>query len=171
MLVAAPVTIVISGRRVDASSPALVRDGVIVAPLVPYVREIAERIDGDGGGRRFVARLGSRSVAFTIGLPEADFDGARRPLPVAPYLREGEAYVPIAAIARALGGSAAYDGPSHTLSLVFVPEPLTTMTPLAHYVAPPGPLPTFTPKATPAPQPVVTGIPRPRRTPILIEPE
>jgi hypothetical protein len=149
---AVTVIVVVAGRRIDASHGARLENGVVMAPLDPFVRDIAERIDGDGSGLRFVLRRGERSVTLV------------------PRLCNGEPYVALAAAVRGLGGSAEYIGRSHLLSIAFVPTPLVTMTPFAGYVPPPGPLPTFTAKPTDAPQPVVTGIPHPRRTPIVISP-
>ncbi len=146
------VTVVVAGRRVDASHGARLEHGVVIAPLDPFVRDVAERIEGDGSGRRFVLRRGDRSVMLV------------------PRICNGEPYVALAAAVRGLGGSAEYVGRAHLLSIVFVPTPLVTMTPFAGYVPLPGPLPTFTAKPTDAPQPVVTGIPHPRRTPIVISP-
>jgi hypothetical protein len=92
-------------------------------------------------------------------------------LPVAPSIEDGEPYVPLAAIARDLGATVSYDAASRTISIVLVPLPVVTMTPLARYVPPPEPLATFTAKPVPVPAPTVTGIPRPRRTPILVTPD
>jgi hypothetical protein len=165
------VTVVISGRRIDASHAARLRAGVVVAPLVPFVREIAERIDGDGSGRRFVVVRGDHHVAIALGSRAARVDDAPALLPVAPFARAGTTYVPLAALARALGGTVAYDAPSHTFAVTLIPAPIAAMTPTVNYTPPPAPLYTFTPKSTPQPQATVTGIPHPRRTPIEVDPD
>ena len=152
------VTVIVAGRRIDGSNFARIADGVVVAPLDPFVRAFAERITA-GGSSRFVIVRGSRSVSIAIG---------ERDLPVAPYVCDGETFVPLASIARALGASVDYDARSRTLAIWLPPEPLGTITPSAAYVPPPGPLRTFAPKETPAPAPSVTGIPHPRRTPIVV---
>ncbi len=164
------VTVVISGRRIDATHAARVRAGVVVAPLVPFVREIAERIDGDGSGRRFVVVRGDHRIAIALGSRSARVDGAAALLPIAPFARAGTPYVPLAMVARALGGNVAYDGPSHTFAVTLIPAPIAAMTPTVDYTPPPTPLYTFTPKQTPQPQATVSGIPRPRRTPIDVGP-
>jgi len=153
--VAPPVTVVIAGRRIDAAASARLERGVVVGPLVPFVREIADEIDGDGSGRRFVARRGSRSIAFTLAAEQPSNPDGIEPL------------APLAPIARALGATVDYDAASRTLSIVLVPTPLVTMTPIAHYMPPPTPLATFTAKPAPEPQATVTGIPHPRRTPLV----
>ncbi|MBD5634849.1 MAG: copper amine oxidase N-terminal domain-containing protein [Candidatus Eremiobacteraeota bacterium] len=168
MIVSGPVTVVICGRRVDAALGARLEGGVVVAPLAPFVRDIAEAIDGNAG-RRLVLRRGSHSVALAIGRTEIRTGDSSARLPVAPFLDEGEPVVPLAAIARALGASVDYDAASRTLSIVIEPEPLVTMTPFVRYQAPPEPPPTFTPKPATTPQPAVTGEPQPRRTPIVVK--
>jgi hypothetical protein len=165
------VTVVIAGRRIDSSRSARLEGDVIVGPIDPFVRDIAERIEGDGTNRRFVIRRGDRSVTFEIGRSIARTDAAAQTRPLAPMLRRGEPFVPLAAIARDLGATVCYDRASKTLSIVLSPLPIVTVPPVVRYVPPPGPLPTFTAKPTPAPQATVTGIPHPRRTPILLEPE
>jgi hypothetical protein len=141
-------------------------NGVVVAPLDPFVRDIAERIEGDGSGHRFTIVRGSRSIAITIGDRHAranDFDVL---LPVAPALHGPEPFAPLAVVVRALGGSVAYDPAARVLAILIVPVPLTTMTPAVRQ-ATVGPHETFAPKGTDPQPPAPTGIPRPRRTPIV----
>jgi hypothetical protein len=161
-----PVAIVIDGRRVDASRAARLEQGVVVAPFDPFVRDIAERIDGDGSGRRFTIVRGSRSIAITIGRRSARANDFEVLLPIAPALHGTEPFAPLAVVVRALGGSVAYDPASRVLVIATVPGPVTTMTPAASQ-APAGPRETFAPKETEPPAPTLTGIPRPRRTPIV----
>jgi hypothetical protein len=142
------VTVVISGRRIDASHAARLRGGVVVAPLIPFVREIAERIDGDGSGRRFVVVRGNHRIAIVLGSRAARVDDAPALLPIAPFARTGTTYVPLAVVARALGGNVAYDGPSHTFAVTLIPRPIAEMTPTVNYAPPPTPFYTFTPKST-----------------------
>jgi hypothetical protein len=164
------VTVVISGRRIDASHAARLRGGIVVAPLIPFVREIAERIDDDGSGRRFVVVRGEHRIAIVLGSRAARVDDAPAQLPTAPFAHAGTTYVPLAVVARALGGNVAYDGPSHTFAVTLIPRPIAAMTPTVNYTPPPTPFYTFTPKSTPQPQATVSGVPRPRRTPIEVNP-
>lgn len=157
MLACTLVTVVIDGRRVDASEGARLERGVVVAPLDPFVRDVAERITDDGPGRGYTIERGSRRISVWIAAAAARDD-------VAPQTT----FVPLAAIARALGASVEYDARSRTIVIATTPDPLVTMTPFATYSPPPGPLVTFAPKETPSPAPTVTGIPHPRRTPIVV---
>lgn|GEM_PF-662153 len=148
-----PVTVLVDGRIVVGATPATLREGVVVAPLWPYVEGFAERVvrDRDHGSVTF-ERAGRR---FRISLAPAG-DGA-------------DAVVPLAAVARGLGATVRYDGATRTLQIDVEPEPLVTMTPYAAGSPPPGPFPTFTPTPTPAPSAPPEGVPAPRRTPIVID--
>ena len=164
-----PVSVVLNGRLVTGSRDAEIRHGVVVAPLDPYVRTLATtiateppaRIRLERGGRTFVLSIGSRdAIAGSVGVK----------LPIAPYVRAGEPIIPLAAAARALGASVAYDAATRTVDIETQPAPLTTPTPYATWSPPPGELPTFEPYEAPTPQPTVSGIPHPRRTPLLVTP-
>ncbi len=146
------VTVIIDGKPVVASTPALLCEGSVDAPIDPYARLIATRIAIDGErGWITIERDGKR---VTVN---------------APYLRDGPLRIPLGTAARALGDSVSYDGARHVLRIDSPPRgPVATMTPFAGWTPPPGPLPTFTPNPVPTPRPTVSGIPRPRRTPILI---
>jgi hypothetical protein len=162
------VTVLVNGALVDGSVAARICGDVVVAPLAPYLGRIANRIVVDPAGNRIVFERDGRSVAVTIGSPVIRSGGATRALPIAPYLRAGEPLIPLAAVARALGASVDYDAASRTVSVATIPEPLASLTPDTAYTPPAQPLATFTPNPTPAPSVEVTGIPKPRRTPILV---
>jgi hypothetical protein len=163
------VTVLINGALVDGSADARLEGDVVVAPMAPYLRSIADRIEtGDGGGRIVFERAG-RVVTIVIGSPVIRSGDATEALPIAPYVRAGEALIPLAAVARALGASVDYNGATRTINVATVPAPLVSMTPDMAYRPPAEPLETFTPQPTPAPPVVATGTPRPRRTPIVVE--
>jgi hypothetical protein len=169
VIAAAIVSVLIDGVRVDGSIAARLRGGVVVAPLEPYLAAIAQRIEPDQDGLRFVFERGSRSVTVSIGSQVARSGPAVESLPIAPYLRGGEAFIPLAAVARDLGADVDFDGATKTLRVSLPPEPLATLTPPAAGTPWPGPFVTFAPAQTPAPAPSLSGIPRPRRTPIVID--
>jgi len=164
------VAVTIDGALVDSSHPAILWDGVVMAPLDPFGRDIADQIASDAGGERFTLERDGRRIEISLGSPFARGDTGPDTLPIAPFLREGEPIVPLAAVARALGASVRYDGAAHNLVVKLPPAPsLATLPPLPTWTPAPGPFPTFTPYQAPTPRPVVTGVPKPRRTPILIE--
>jgi hypothetical protein len=153
------VSVLIDGSLVEGSRSARICDNVVMAPVAPYLRNVADRIEFDEHTGRIVVMRAGRSVSLVIGSRVLRGKTGAVNLPIAPYLRAGEPLIPLAAVARALGVSVAFDGPSKTISMV----------PDAAYTPPAEPLETFTPNPTPAPQVVVSGVPKPRRTPIVLE--
>jgi hypothetical protein len=162
------ITIVLDGHALEGSRSATLRNGVVVAPLDPYVRRFADEIDtGNADGQIVISRAGVR-IVVAIGSPLAQCGSAIQRLPIAPFVREGEPNIPLAATARALGASVRYEPSARAIYVDFEHRPIATMTPFAGYVAPTDPV-TFAPTATPAPPaPASTGSPRPRRTPIVV---
>jgi hypothetical protein len=149
------VTVVIDGRPVVASTPALLFGGSVSAPIDPFARLIATRIAVDGERGSITIERDGKRVTFNV-----------------PYVRDGRTRIPLGATARALGDSVSYDAATHVLRIDSPPPaPLATMTPFGGWTPPPGPLPTFTPNPVATPRPVVSGVPRPRRTPILVNSE
>jgi hypothetical protein len=163
------VSVLIDGSLVEGSRSARICDNVVMAPVAPYLRNVADRIEFDEHTGRIVVMRAGRSVSLVIGSRVLRGKTGAVNLPIAPYLRAGEPLIPLAAVARALGVSVAFDGPSKTISMASAPQPLASMVPDAAYTPPAEPLETFTPNPTPAPQVVVSGVPKPRRTPIVLE--
>ncbi|GAC1306531.1 MAG: hypothetical protein NVSMB21_09410 [Vulcanimicrobiaceae bacterium] len=170
-LIPAAVTVVLDGRTIDASSAARLSRATVVAPLEPFVVALADRIERRDDGCEIVIVRGERSIVVRVGSVRARSGTLAETLPIAPYVLAGETIIPLAAIARALGATVGYDAASRTVTIVTMPEPLAAFSAVPYVVPPPGSVPTFAPHATPAPRPTVTGIPRPRRTPIVIEPD
>jgi hypothetical protein len=165
------VTVLIDGSPVEGSTPARICDDVVMAPIAPYLRDVADRIQVDDEHGIIVVERAGRSISIAIGSPVLRSGAASSGLPIAPYLRAGEPVIPLAAIVRALGARVDFDPASKTMSIALEPQPLVSATPDASYTPPPGPLDTFTPQPTPAPKVVVTGVPKPRRTPIVVQEE
>jgi hypothetical protein len=164
------VAVTIDGTVVDSSQPAFLRDGVVMAPLDPFARDVAQQIRSDPDSERFILERADRRIEISLGSQRARGNAGSGTLPIAPFLREGVPIVPLAAVARALGATVRYDGAAHNLVVGLPPAPaLATVAPLASWTPGPGPFPTFSPYQPPTPRPVVTGEPRPRRTPILVE--
>ena len=163
-----PVDVVLDGRLVLGSQSARVSAGVVEAPLDPYVRDLATTIVI--AGRRITLGRSDRTFVLFLGSRHGRVGTTATTLPIAPYLRAGATIIPLAATARALGATVRYEAASHTVTIETTPLPLTTFTPSPRNVPDAGPFATFSPTSTPLPQPSVTGIPMPRRTPILIDP-
>ena len=153
LLAMAAVNVVLDGRLLVGSRPAMLNGGVILAPLDPFVRRFADRIDVDI--TRSIVRIARRERSITV--------------PIAPYVREEQIVIPLALVVRALGATAYYEGWRTTLSIVSPPgDQIATPTPYATLLPLPAPRVTFTPPPVPTPLPTVTGIPQPRRTPIWV---
>lgn len=163
------VTVVLDGRTLDASDPARIAGGVTVAPLVPFVREIAERIDRSSDGTRVRIVRGDREVIVRLAASPCDDILDAGASSIAACVPLDTVRIPLGTVARALGASVSYDARARMISIVFVPAPLATLTAVPYVPPAPGTVPTFAPTSSPMPRPTVTGIPRPRRTPILVE--
>jgi hypothetical protein len=164
-----PVSVVVDGKLVASSRSAELSEGIVRAPMDPFVRRVAERITSDG--HLITVTRGPDTLAILIGSRRMEAGGVASRLPFAPFFRRGDAVVPLAALVRALGAKVAYDPPTHTLLISSTPLPLATLTPSLLWTPPTGPLPTFAPTELPTARPTVTGIPQPRRTPVVIDPE
>ena len=143
------VIVIVNGSIVAGVPPARLIGGHVMAP-VRVVASFADRtVIGDDGA--IVVTVGAHRCIVRLGTTV-----------------EGEPYVPLAALAQALGGSVLYDAHSRSIALHFdaqravrTPQPFD---PAAPRVAP---TMVFTPEPRPAtPRPIETGAPRPRRTAI-----
>lgn len=162
----AAVIIVLNGAVVASAPPPRLLFGHVVVPLTPVVTRFTERVAIDGNTITLVR--GAHTCVLHVGWDALQCDGTTSPLPVAPFGRDGVAYVPLAEIARAFGGTAAYDARSRILALT-LPEPTVLASPAPFDPAAPQASPTtvFTPSPPPAtPRPVDAGSPQPRRTAI-----
>jgi hypothetical protein len=169
VLVALVVTVLIDGRPIDSSVPAVLSGGTITAPLDPFVRRLAGRIEYDPStGAIRIARDG-RTAELAIGDRTLRGDSKNATLPIAPFLRDGEPQIPLAAVARALGAIVSYDARSRTIEIL-EPPPAELVSPAPAVVPAGPPRATFAPQAIATPRPVVTGLPQPRRTPVSERP-
>lgn len=146
-VLAALVIVVVNGTVAPTTPAAELRAGRVVGPL-DLVARFADRIDIAGGAITVVR--GGRTCAAS---PEGSDD---------PVL------VQLAPLARCLGGAVAWDGRTKTLALAFDGETvLRTLPPYDPNAPRAAPTTVFTPEpAPPTPRAIVSGEPRPRRTPI-----
>jgi hypothetical protein len=167
-VIPAAVAVVFDGAEIVASRPATLQGGTVVVPLDPFLRRLSVRITTDPVTGSITLIRGDEAVAIALGNRTARVGGRTVQLPIAPYLRDGDPIIPLAAVARGLGLTVFYDGRARVVTIASGDAlPLATMTP---YVAEPGASPFASPRVdpTPAPRPTVTGIPRPRRTPLEV---
>lgn len=155
MLPSSAVTIVVNGTIVPSSTPARIVAGRVVAPLSPIVVRLAARTAYERTG-------GSVTI---------ERDGVRFVVPVV-YVEDGQPYVELGPVVRGIGGSAAFDSASKTLTIA-VDSGGAIATPAPFDPAAPQVSPTvvFTPRPPPpTPRSTETGAPRPRRTAIPVLP-
>lgn len=153
MLAVLALTVLIDGVPIESSYPACVVGGRVLAPLVPIVARIATSAGVDPDGTVEIAR-GSRRIRLRLGERA--------------YSLDGTTYVPLALVARRLGGSVAYDGRARTVTVAFPPAPLATPAPWSPSAPTVAPTTVFTPQPVRTPTPPVLGVPRPRRTPVEV---
>ena len=156
-MIAPPVvSIVIDGILIASSMPALLEQGTVFAPVDPFARALAERIEVDPSRRTIRFTRGARSITLEI-------------LPIGPYVPAYPLVIPLAAVARALGTTVNYDAKYALLAIISPPSSQpATMPPYVAQPPLPQPGPTFTPTPEPQPTLAVTPMPQPRRTPIAL---
>ncbi|MGA2395369.1 MAG: stalk domain-containing protein [Candidatus Lustribacter sp.] len=165
----AVVIVILNGAIVASVPPAQLLFGHVMAPLAPVITHFTARAVLDGDTITLVR--GSRTCVFRIGSEAYNCDGVGGTLPVAPFGRDGTAYVPLAEVVRAFGGALEYD-PHSSIVALDVPAETDLKTPAPFDPDAPSASPTtvFTPSPTPAPPatPAAPGAatPLPRRTAI-----
>jgi hypothetical protein len=167
-MIPAAVIVILNGAIVASAPPAQLLFGHVMAPLAPVITRFTERAVLAGDTITLVRS--DRTCVLHVGSDAMTCDGVAGTLPVAPFGRGGVAFVPLAEVARALGGAAAYDPHTRIVALDVPPETAVKSPAPFDPNAPQAP-PTviFTPSPTPAPatpRPLDTGSPQPRRTAI-----
>jgi len=170
MIPVAAVVVILNGSIVASAPPAQLLFGHVMAPLAPVITRFTQRAALNGDTITLVR--GDRTCVLRVGSDSMTCDGFVRTLPVAPFGRGGVAFVPLAEVARALGGAAAFDPHSRIVALDVPPQTAVKSPPPFDPNAPQAsPTVIFTPSpspapATPSPRATDTGSPQPRRTAI-----
>jgi hypothetical protein len=153
------VTVVLGGISLASSQPAWISpEGFVYAPIDPIVRKVAQSVQVDprdlavtveGNGKRAVVRSPNDVIA------EAD----------------GTVYVRLGTVVRDLGGSVSFDRVRKVVTIE-MPGPIPVATPTPFNPANPSVAPTmvFTPQPVTTLRPTPSGIPQPRRTPVPVVP-
>ena len=148
------VSVVLNGSLVYGYNPARLRDGHVVAPIVPFVSGVTTRLEYRE--REMLVFRGSRvaRVAIVRNAP-GDLQNA---------------YVPLAPVMEELGILVRFDNRRKVLDLVAPALGRELATPVPFDPRAPQAVRTqiFTPEPVPTPRPTVSGAPRPRRTPLTI---
>ena len=149
---AAAVTILLDGKIVNAYNRAYSASGRIYAPVKPFVTRMADRVWFEKN--TLVIVRSSRMIRVRVSSHHPD--------------ALDEVYVPLATIARELGGDVRYHGRADVE--VRMPRPGKPETPAPFDASVPqvSPHAVFTPIVSPTPRPIWTGSPLPRRTPLPV---
>jgi hypothetical protein len=169
-MIPAAVVVILNGAILASAPPPQLLFGHVMAPLAPVITHFTERavLDGD----TITLTRGDHTCVLHIGSDAISCDGITRSLPVAPFGRDGVAYVPLAEVTRALGGAAAFDTHTRIVALDVPPETsLKSPAPFDPNSPQAPPTTVFTPSPSPAPSTATphaldTGSPQPRRTAI-----
>lgn len=124
-------TLVVAGRVQTLPAPLITEGNDVLAPVVPALRLLGARAAVNGKSVSIQAPTASgtrKEVLLTVGSREATNDGRRFTLPVAPRDVDGDIYLPVRALAPAIGAEARFDAATRTLTL----HPLLTVTYEAH---------------------------------------
>ncbi len=120
-------TLVVAGRAQTLAAPLITEGNDVLAPVVPALRLLGARATVKGNSITIAAATpggAHKEVLLTIGSREATNDGRRMTLSVAPRDVDGSLYLPVRALAPAIGAEARFDIATRTLTLL----PLLTVT-------------------------------------------
>lgn len=149
-LAAAAPVIVVDGRPVRSYVAPYVFRGRVMAPIEPFVTQLAAGIEYSAG--ELIVRRGDRFAQVAMPQPHPS--------------QYAQTFVPLAAVLRTLGISVRYDARTRRV-IIRTPAPVLALpTPFNPAVPEAAPREVFTPTPAETPRPVVTGEPQPRRTPL-----
>ena len=154
-LAAASLTVIINGTPMHAYQSARIEHGRIVAPVLPFITQVADAIGFEGD--IMVIRRGSFLARIRTGRLSMD------------HLQR--TFIALVPIYRALGERCTYDRATGSLRVNDMQvQPVRTMEPFDPSAVQVRPTTVFTPEPVITPRPVFWGRPRPRRTPIPVTP-
>lgn len=165
------IAILIDGQVLPIGRPLALHDRTLLVPLQGCIDKLASRVRRDPDGTIVVSR-GSRDILLRLGQKRAFYKAGWTALEAAPFQSGNTEYVPLRAVATALGYRVAFRSHPALVSLV---------TPASQAPQSPTPLPVWYPVVvprvviTPTPRPIprwsVPPTQRARRTPLPVPPE
>lgn len=87
----------------QVSAEPQIRDGITWVPLRSLAQSMGANVDWDPDNRIAILYLGDRIATFTIGDATANVDGAPVELRAAPYLDNGDTWIPARFFEQGLG--------------------------------------------------------------------
>jgi len=93
----------IDGTPVEGAHEPRLKDGTLWVPLRQVSQALGASVDWDPDNQVAVVYLGSNMATLKIGDTTVDWNGERSELQEAPYVEDGEAWVPVRFFAQPLG--------------------------------------------------------------------
>jgi len=93
----------IDGQPLIAEKEPQLKDGTLWVPFRTIGQALGGTVDWDADNRVAILYLGSRIVTTKVGDPTVDTDGEKTELQAAPYVEDGETWVPVRFFNVALG--------------------------------------------------------------------
>ena len=87
----------------EVSAEPQIKDGITWVPLRSVAQAMGATVDWDPDNRIAILYLGDRIATFKIGTPSADVDGTPVELRAAPYLDNGDTWIPARFFEQGLG--------------------------------------------------------------------
>ena len=107
---------IISGEMVELGSEPRHQDGILWVPLRKLGQALGGKADWVAPNQVAVLYLNDKIITLTVGDKTADVDGERRELQGAPFVEEGETWVPVR-LFESLGYNLTADAPNAIVDL------------------------------------------------------
>lgn len=107
----------VNGELLELASEPRLQDGTLWVPLRKLGSALGGNADWISPNRVAVLYLNDRIVTLTIGDKTADIDGEKLELQAAPFVEEGETWVPVRLFERGLGYGLSADPASGIVDL------------------------------------------------------
>jgi len=100
---------------VEADPPPMLRNGTTLVPLRGALENLGAIVTYIPDGQRIRVQQGARRVELTVGENVALVDGKSVPVPVAPRVEDGRAFVPLRFLAELFGYKVAWEPSTRTV--------------------------------------------------------
>jgi hypothetical protein len=105
------------GNPQDIASEPQLKDGTRWVPLRAVAASMGANADWDSSNQVAILYAGNRIVTIKIGDANVDIDGSPMKLQAAPYLQDGETWVPVRLFSEGLGYNVGVDLASKTVDI------------------------------------------------------
>lgn len=109
----------VNGNAVAVTHEPRLKDGVLWVPFRALAQALGASVDFEPNTHSPIMYLGSDIVTVTSGKEEADINGQKIPLPAAPFIYQGETFVPVRFFERLPGVSLSADPAALQVDLTY----------------------------------------------------